>query len=779
VSPPTPRAETTLVDALAERVRACRVSSQGIEPPAAILWTDPREEWRPIVDALRAEIPELLALGEYDPATRTGPAIWMRCVVDGALAPADWPEGATPVLYLPGVGRQELRAGPECPWAYQPLVELMFRGSMWLQRNGYDWTLTAFLTSTHGGLGLDVARDEETLQALPRALPEVARTSISQLEGRRLTAEVFDGMLADDPIRDLLRWMSDPKGWSRQVDEGRWSALRNQWKDQLGFDPESDGELIAGRRLGAGEGAWGRVWERFAESPASYTGIPELLRRSKPRDLFVERSRWPDENEAAEAELRTALGELARGTRHDACDAVLELEEAHGERRGWVWRRLGQAPLAEVLDPLAELATHARNALGGGRPDEVASSYISGAWRADAASWRALSRATAKDEDLIRRVVRCLLLTWQDESARAFQSCVEAKGGMLEETVEPVEARAGECLVFADGLRFDLGQALAEQLRASGCEVEVRSRWAALPSVTATAKPAVAPVADRIEGGEMPDDFAPTFRESGQKVIASRIRTELESVGYQVLGGELGDWPTGEEARGWTEEGKIDSMGHDLGVRLASQIEPELERLTTRVLALLDGGWSSVRVVTDHGWLLQPGGLPRVDLPKHLTESRWSRCAKISGASEPKVATVPWHWNSAERFATAPGIACFNRSPEYAHGGLSIQECLIPNLTVTRAGGAAARATIERVTWRGMRCLVDATASGEGIRVDLRLGGAMGEQIAMTPKELDEDGRASLIVEDDAHEGSPATVVLLGPDDTILAQQSTQVGEPS
>ena len=84
-------------------------------------------------------------------------------------------------------------------------------------------------------------------------------------------------------------------------------------------------------------------------------------------------------------------------------------------------------------------------------------------------------------------------------------------------------------------------------------------------------------------------------------------------------------------------------MGHKLKGRLARQIGDELDRLTDRIVGLLDAGWQSVRVVTDHGWLLLPGGLPKVNLPKHLTESRWARCAVIAGESQPDILKAPWH----------------------------------------------------------------------------------------------------------------------------------------
>src|SRR4051812_1475984 len=103
----------------------------------------------------------------------------MRCIVDGALelgvqnaecgmsasSPQPSPPGergnkrGIPVLYLPGVSRQLLRSPEECPDELKPLVELQYRGVVWTQLNGKDWTVEAFLVSEDGGLGLEVRRD--------------------------------------------------------------------------------------------------------------------------------------------------------------------------------------------------------------------------------------------------------------------------------------------------------------------------------------------------------------------------------------------------------------------------------------------------------------------------------------------------------------------------------------------------------------------------------------------------------------------------------------------
>ena len=171
---------TTALDFLVENIRAKDVGLDGQDRPVAILWTDPKEQWRPLVPLLLKAIPELLVYGDYDSDSRTGPAIWLRCLVDRVLKVPALPEDKTPIIYLPGVSRQDLRAGEECRETLRPLVELMYRGSLWLQQNGNDWGLLSFLGSKNT-INLDISREQATFEALLRALPEVAVTPLGQI----------------------------------------------------------------------------------------------------------------------------------------------------------------------------------------------------------------------------------------------------------------------------------------------------------------------------------------------------------------------------------------------------------------------------------------------------------------------------------------------------------------------------------------------------------------------------------------------------------------------
>lgn len=762
---------------------AARYNPGDVVAPVAVLWTDADGQWRPVVEQLRLLMPELLTLGDHDAVTRTGPAIWLRCVIEPAVR-ADkfpqitWPPGTVPVIYMPGVSRQTLRAVEECPDALKPLVELQYRGTVWTQKNGKDWTVRAFLVSDDGGLALDVAEDRLTVQSMLGALSQLAVTPVARLGGKRLESEDFDRLMIGDTPRDLLLWLGNPEGVREQWDEAKWSAFRNRCREEYGFDPEVDGEIVGGEKLGRREDVWFGVWERFVESPALYPGIPDLLRRAKPRgELPFEKEPWPDENESMENALRAALLKTGPMKQVEARQQLERLESEHGIRRDWVWARLGMCPLAEALAHLSVLAKRTATILGGDSVEMMAKLYTEGGYLTDDAALRALACAkTAEDTAAIEAAVRCVYLPWLEDTARHFQQCLEVKV-LPTADQEDFEADEGECIVFADGLRFDLGQRLAVMAGERRLEVSAAWRWAALPTVTATAKPAASPVAKKLRGGRLEADFCPEVADSGERLNTDRFRKLLPAAGFEVLGAAETGGPRTKGARGWTEYGQFDKLGHDLKAKVAARIEDQLELLMERVQGLLEAGWKRVRLVTDHGWLLVPGGLPKVQLPKYLAESRWSRCASIKDSSHVEVPVAGWYWNPQERFAYGPGVHCFVTGQEYAHGGASLQECLVPVLSFTSTV-APTRLTVSvsELQWVGMRCRVKVEGAGESLVADLRTKPNDANSSVTEPKSLDADGRASLLVADDSLEGTMVSLVILDESGRVISREATTVG---
>jgi hypothetical protein len=198
-----------VLDSLSVCLRKAAVYNREVQvAPACILWPDRDRQWEAAIPRLQVELPELCVLGDYAPDKRTGPAIWLRCVVAGQVDDVSLPAGQTPILYLPGVSRQNLRAVEECPDALKPLAELQYRGVIWSQINAKDWTIGAYLQSEQGGLGLDVARDNETRHAMQLALYRLLDADIELLRGKRLDSDYFNTLLTGgDPVRDLLQWL--------------------------------------------------------------------------------------------------------------------------------------------------------------------------------------------------------------------------------------------------------------------------------------------------------------------------------------------------------------------------------------------------------------------------------------------------------------------------------------------------------------------------------------------------------------------------------------------
>jgi hypothetical protein len=341
-----------------------------------------------------------------------------------------------------------------------------------------------------------------------------------------------------------------------------------------------------------------------------------------------------------------------------------------------------------------------------------------------------------------------------------------------------VSGNQDTCILFVDGLRFDVASYLQARLQTRDLEVKLRHRVAPLPTVTPTAKPLASPAHAALAGKASLEDFVPIVTRSQQPVTSPKLREEMAREGVEILDTDEVKLVTGAPKGGWTEYGDFDHLGHALGSRLAQQIETAVEAIVERVEGLLSMGWPRVHIVTDHGWLLMPEGLPKIDLPPHLTATKWARCAAVRGESAVAVPTYPWYWNPHLRIASPPGVGAFFSNVEYAHGGVSLQECVIPDLSVARST-AVVRARVGEIRWRGMRCRVTVETAGQGLRVDLRVNWRRADSsIAAAMKDVGPDYTANLVV-DDRHEGVAAAVVVLDQKGDVLDYKATTVGEGS
>jgi len=750
----------TLLSALEQAISRASAHHQGeVLPPVCLLWPDPEEQWAEAVSRLSQKLP-VLTLGKYDPLTRTGPAIWIRMALLNSTA------GTVPVVYLPGVRRSQLR-GQHPDAALQPLVELQYRGVTFAHPNGKSWTPAAFVqNSTHG---LDTEVLLEAHAELRRQLPLLLELELQTLKQQvPITSRWLRALAYPDLGGAVLDWLN--AATVPAPAETLAAAVLEVYGVSL-----SEGPLSVATRLASREGAWQGLWSRFEIQVAHLPGIVQRLRQigpdmSQTEWTMHEAAVFPQANTAAENALRAALQALIGLSASESRPRLKTLEAEHGERRQQVWARIGQSPLAVALEHLVRLAERTDTTLPGATLTELGAAYAKSGFQADLALIDTLASAQSDaDLELLGTVARPLNLAWLEQVNTPFLTL--ASKGLPRPRSAEWKAEPGLAVLFVDGLRYDLATRLTELLQQAGNTVTLDWQFSALPSITPTAKPAVAPQGGTLEALK-PDNLGLGY--NGQVSTAQVLRQVLAGRGFAyVEPGAAGD----SSGAAWAESGDIDRLGHSEKLRLPRLLGGVFASLQERIQGLLVSGFQEVRVVTDHGWLLMPGGLPKVELPAHLTLFKKGRCALLKAGNSTGFPSVPWTWDSSVMVTVAPGVHAFEAGQIYDHGGVTLQECVVPILTVRAAERAVPEVSISSVRWTGLRCRVEVAGSGlSALSLDLRRKAAdPTSSLLPAPKKLDAKGQASLLVEDDRAEGDAAMLVVLD-GEKIVRQQLLMIG---
>lgn len=757
-----------------------------------VLWPDKERQWEKAIPVLRKGLPGLLCLGQYASDNSTGPAIWLRCAVAGKVKDLGLTEETVFVLYLPGVSIQEIKAVENCPEAIKPLAELQFRSAIWSQYNGKDWTILSCLVSDKGGLGLDVAQDTGTKQALQNALPPLLQENIEDLKGKRLEKDHFNSLLTGgDPTRDMLNWLDRGDEFKANLSLEQWQAFCANCKSHFGIDPVKDGLLSAVKSLvetGGSEARhknWQQAWDRYCDAPIKFSRIPDLIRKLQVPDdwMYLQNEdqvfdRYPQWNDEMERILHKALESLPTANAKAARLKIAELETNHARRRELIWAELGEAKYAELLQYLAQVAILSEHSLETGDLSELEKRYSEHLWQADGLVLQLLGKIdSVEDLKLFGGILEQLYLPWMDASARYLQ-----KKGVYSVSGKAVNADyldSAEVVLFVDGLRFDCAKRLSELLSVDDWQTDESVRWTGLPTITATCKPIL------IEGILNANTDKQSRDSINYEAMSSyEFKKALEKHNWQVLTSK-DIIPHAERNNGkiqsklWLEYGNLDELGHSQGCGLAKHIESTLAEIAVRIKDILKAGWDSVLIVTDHGWLISPTGLPKTELPACLSESKWHRFANLKEGAETKEHLFPWYWDPFQQIAMANGVSCFSAGVEYTHGGLSLQECLLLDIRVTLGKNELSKASV-RITdikWTNMRCSIAIEGQGNDLVLDVRTSpDDLTSSVVLSVKSIKSDHTASVVVENENLQGNPAYIVILDQDDNIVTQIQTTIG---
>ena len=330
-----------------------------------------------------------------------------------------------------------------------------------------------------------------------------------------------------------------------------------------------------------------------------------------------------------------------------------------------------------------------------------------------------------------------------------------------------------EFLLFVDAFRYDLAIEFCDHLP-NNFEVELNQSWSALPSLTATSKPSVSPIASKLSLESSIKEFQPSFS-NGNPCSPHYFRKELKEMEVEYINSpsEIASPKT----KYWMEIGDIDKKGHQEQSEMFKRIPELFAELKDTITRITNKGVGKITIVTDHGWLLVPGGLPKKNLHKDLTETRWGRCAEMKDGAKTDNLQLPWTWNPNKFIAYAPGISFFKRNEEYAHGGLSIHECMTPLITIkTKVESKASKAYIEEYKWIGMRMQIKTMGTLEkGFSMDVR-SKRESEESSITLGSTKQEGLDWKLMVNGDFEGQAGYLILLNPQGIIVDSKLIEIG---
>jgi hypothetical protein len=361
--------------------------------------------------------------------------------------------------------------------------------------------------------------------------------------------------------------------------------------------------------------------------------------------------------------------------------------------------------MADVAE-LADLATEAGRAVDVGIPvDEIVRRYVGDWWRMDDLHLRV--RAVASQTgglEAVRRLADLVYFTavealnlWLTQELEAVPAWPPAGLGAVVSLREQLWSapKGRRAVVVVDALRLDLAQALADALQA-----ELTAVASTLPSTTPFGMSALLPI-DEVELAIQFDDSLRLNEMGGRNLVTRQGRKDFLSatlttpagksiVGFADLDDLLRGDPVPDAKLVVVFDNTIDEQGHK-GTEEFPAVSRQLVGKLRRVVELLhDADVTEVHVVTDHGFLLLPEdmvnglGNPEVGAGQvYKKDLRWVALkpgAPVAGLLRLPLPLAP----NAYELGFPHGTRTLMKSGDFVHGGISLQETVVPHI-VSRA----------------------------------------------------------------------------------------------
>ena len=563
----------------------------------------------------------------------------------------------------------------------------------------------------------DVFRTETPAEIIASALCNMAK------------AEAVD----DKPgcIEELLRLFESAVGFKPASGSRKWKTLRPKAAEQVLFSeflfdlpsgapdalsavPRAGGDAeslvyAACDRMRADAG----LRETYIELAQTIEGelrLPDIM----PRDFDPgERDTFPFEERRL---LGLAVGLVVAGD-IEAARTVIE------KRKRSIWRRDPQrSPAWTTLERAAALIESSvvvsRGLSGRTNLAGLMKAYTEDGWsdldRASRLFETALTACT--DEDIISPVVDLCRRRYREAAVNlqdAFLAAVQAEGWppegaprqtrIFDDHVTPLlERRERIAFFLVDSLRYEMGRDLGEALTGTG-EVEITHAAGVVPTVTGCGMAALMPGADgMLQLVEKDGGLVPALGTRLLKTSADRMKLLAETYGdrfFETTLDELLGSPKKVAANVKNAELFVvrtqdpDAVAENLGAwRARRYLSDVVGDIAAAVRWVVSQGFNRVVISADHGHMMLPE-IPAGDVvqtpPGGWLENK-RRCRLGSGLSGAAgtVTLKAGHvgiQGDVQEVCLPIGFRVFSDGEGYFHGGLSLQEAVVP-VVVFRAG---------------------------------------------------------------------------------------------
>jgi len=563
----------------------------------------------------------------------------------------------------------------------------------------------------------DVFRTETPAEIIAAALCNTAK------------AEAVD----DKPgcIEELLRLFETAVGFKPASGSKKWKTLRPKAAEYIFFSefvfdlPERVPDaLSAVPRAGVeaksvvfaacdrmrSDTGLRETYVELAQGIESGLRLPDLM----PKDFDPgERDTFPFEERRL---LGRAVGLVVTG---DPASARTVIEN----RKRSIWRRDPQrSPAWTALERAAAVIESAAAVSGGltGKKNLTAlmNAYTEGGWsdldRASRLFETALTACT--DDDVIAPVVDLCRRRYREAVTalqNAFLAAVQAEGWppdgaprqtrIFDEHVAPLlERREKTAFFMVDSLRYEMGRDLGEALAGTG-EVHVGRAAGVVPTVTGCGMAALMPGADgMLRLVEKDGGLVPALGTRLLKTSADRMKLLADTYGDRFFETTLDDLlGSPKKAAAALKKAELfvvrtqdpDAVAENLGAwRARRYLSDVIGDIAAAVRWVVSQGVDRVVISADHGHMMLPE-IPAGDVvqtPPGGWPASKRRCLLGSGlsGSAGTVTLKAGHvgiQGDVQEVCLPIGFRVFSEGEGYFHGGLSLQEAVVP-VIVFRAG---------------------------------------------------------------------------------------------